>query len=151
MADVNRRHRPGGEAEWEEILHEENGIIAGDFNCHSKRWDSGVKAEGADFWTRWTEELIDTYDLQIINNGKATYHKDNSDCSSAIDLTLAGRKFQIEGWEVVTDDDAPTGSGHEVIRWRAKGIQELGNNQKEQVEDLPSSGIPYYDCASWSA
>ena len=106
---------------WEEILGDLDGkcIIAGDFNSHSKRWDNGANVREGGGSARWLERLINDYNLSIHSSGEATYYKDNSACSSAIDLqvVLAQRGVRVVGWRVEDDDEAATTSDHEVISW----------------------------------
>lgn len=133
-AETNRSQREGAKVRWELALEKNNGIVAGDFNAHSKRWDAALDREGRDVWARWMEDLIDTYDLQITNDGEHTFFRDNSEYSAAINLTLSGSDVIISDWEVVRDDAAVTGSDHEVIRWKAGGRHEdprPGRNEEE--------------------
>ena len=127
--------RPGGsrpveEGDWEALLGDGKGVIAGDFNSNSKRWDHEDVREGGGA-ARWTIGLIDDFNLRACNSGEATYFKNGSSYSSAIDLTLAGSEVQVEKWEVIKDDEATTGSDHEVISWEVNVGPKGGSEEEE--------------------
>ena len=130
------RTRPMEEAEWEEILGGTEGrvIIAGDFNSHSRRWDSGANVREEGGAGRWLGQLIDDFDLCIHSSGEATYHKDNSTYSSAIDLILAQRGVRVvdSSWRIEDDDEAATTSDHEVISWSVD--LDTDNEVEEELE-----------------
>ena len=139
-ARTNRDQRPGSKLLWREALERDNGIIAGDFNCHSKRWDNKRETEDQDRWTKWTEDLIDTHELTIANNGDYTYYKDNSEYSSAMDLTLAGSMVEICDWKICSEDEADTGSDHEIIQFGVREDQGTATLRTTEEEYMPSRG-----------
>ncbi len=90
-------------------------IAVGDFNAHHQWWNSNVRNQKrADSIISWT----DTYHLQLLNEEDTpTYHYRNGTGTSVLDLTFAtpsSTEF-ITSWAV--DDEATTGSDHEVIRF----------------------------------
>ena len=137
--EADRNRKPGSKPQWTEALSRNNGVIAGDFNCHSKRWDK-IETKNRDRWTRWTEDLIDTHELEIANDGEHTYHKDNSEYSSAMDLTLAGTMVEVHNWTMIDDDTAVTGSDHEIIQFGIKGTQESTTGRIPEKEEMPTRG-----------
>ena len=50
--ETDRDRRTGSKLQWTEALARDNGVIAGDFNCHSKRWDNKIETENRDRWIR---------------------------------------------------------------------------------------------------
>ena len=82
--------RPCEEMDWTEVLDDQVGVVGGDFNSHSSRWDpreERQRGRGAD----WTLNVIDQIDLRVINDGTSTYHRNKSDYEAVLDLTLAER------------------------------------------------------------
>jgi hypothetical protein len=90
-------------------------IIVGDFNAHHQWWNSSVTTpKRAETIINWT----DTHRLQLINEEDIpTYHYRNGTGTSILDLTFATPTSaeSITSWAV--DDEATTGSDHEVIRF----------------------------------
>ena len=90
-------------------------IIAGDFNAHHQWWNYAVKTpKRAEAIIHWT----DTNNLQLLNQEDTpTYHYRNGTGTSILDLTFAPPTTteSITSWAV--DDEATTGSDHEVIRF----------------------------------
>jgi hypothetical protein len=90
-------------------------IIVGDFNAHHQWWNSSVKTpKRAETIINWT----DTHRLQLINKEDIpTYHYRNGTGTSILDLTFATPTSaeSMTSWAV--DDEATTGSDHEVIRF----------------------------------
>lgn len=60
-------------------------IIMGDFNSHSPVWGSRNRDNRGKIW----EDLIDEFNLAILNDGTATHFSTAYQSFSAIDLTLA--------------------------------------------------------------
>ena len=93
----------------------EKAIIVGDFNAHHPWWNSNVQTpKRAESIINWT----DTYNLQLLNEEDTpTYHYRNGTGTSILDLTFAtpSSTESITSWAV--DDEATTGSDHEVIRF----------------------------------
>ena len=130
------RERPGEGIDWTGVLEDGKGIMGGDFNCHSSRWDHREERErGRD--ADWTIGVIDEFDLRIINNGTSTYHRHDKEkglYESVIDLTLAGDEVRVSNYKVLKGYQGETGSDHRVISWRidigqghnGKQLQEMG-------------------------
>ena len=95
------------------ILLPEKAIIAGDFNAHHPWWNSNVQTpKRAEPIINWT----DSYHVQLINKEDTpTYHYRNGTGTSILDLTFVtpSSTESITSWAV--DDEATTGSDHEVI------------------------------------
>ena len=93
----------------------QHAIIAGDFNAHHQWWNSSVKTpKRAEAIIHWT----DINNLQLLNEEDTpTYHYRNGTGTSILDLTFATPTTteSITSWAV--DDEATTGSDHEVIRF----------------------------------
>lgn len=135
FGQVGQRERPAERGDWLDMLGDGKGVVAGDFTSYSRRWDSGPNVKGGGPAT-WTIGLIDEYGLRVCNSGEATYYKDNSTYSSAISLTLAGTGVQVSDWEVVKEEEAVTGSDHEVISWKVN----VGPHGGPKEEDITHVG-----------
>ena len=111
------RDRGATRARWDEILLEENCILAGDFNVHSPVWNphcTGSQHRDAAF----LEELIETHELVVKNDGQVT--QPASKCHSIIDLTLATPKAApfCQEWRILDGEEHATGSDHVIIEWK---------------------------------
>ena len=93
----------------------QHAIITGGFNAHHQWWNSAVKTP------KRAEAIInctDTNNLQLLNEDDTpTYHYRNGTGTSILDLTFATPTTteSITSWAV--DDEATTGSDHEVTRF----------------------------------
>ena len=90
-------------------------VICGDFNAHHSWWNSKIqKAIRSEYLVKWLKinkcNLINTPDLY-------TFFAHLGNSSSIIDLTFANSKIEnaITNWSI--DENAVTGSDHEVIRF----------------------------------
>ena len=101
-------------ARWDDLLLEDC-IIAGDFNAHSPMWNPACSQRRD---ARFLEELINTHNLQVLNDERAT--RPASTCHSIIDLTLATPEVAnfCQDWKILDEDQEATGSDHVVIEWR---------------------------------
>jgi exonuclease III len=93
---------------------EKRSIICGDFNAHHSWWNSRISnpircLELIPWLERFNFELKNIEDL-------ATFHRSNTENTSVIDLTFATTAIEseIDNWYI--DEEAYTGSDHEVIR-----------------------------------
>src|SRR6266705_2893381 len=90
-------------------------IAVGDFNAHHQWWNSSIRTpKRADNIITWT----DAHNLQLLNEEDIpTYNYRNGTGTSVLDLTFATPTSteSITSWAV--DDEATTGSDHEVIRF----------------------------------
>ena len=95
------------------IPHPEKAIIVGDFNAHNPWWNSNVKTpKRAESIIKYT----DIHNLLLINvEDTTTYNYRNGTGTSILDLTFVTPTSteSITSWAV--DDEATTGSHHEVI------------------------------------
>ena len=96
--------RPAEEALWDDILVEDNCLVAGDFNAHSPLWNPKCTTrKNATF----LEELVKSFDFQILNDDQATRPpaRDEDGIHSVIDLTLAapGAGPFCEDWRVAEE------------------------------------------------
>lgn len=116
-------YRPAERAEWDDILAEETTIVAGDFNAHSRMWNPHCTARRD---ATFLEELIRSFDLQDLNDGKTTRQarREGDTPNSVIDLTLAGAGAGPDGreWRVLDEEEDATGSDHELIEGRWMGL-----------------------------
>ena len=90
-------------------------VICGNFNPHHNWWNSkiqqAIRSENLVKWLKLNRcSLINTPDL-------CTYYAHSGSSSSVIDLTFANSKIEnaITNWSI--DENADTGSDHEVIRF----------------------------------
>ena len=90
-------------------------VICGDFNAHHSWWNSKIqnafRSENLVKWLKLNKcSLINTPDLY-------TFFAHSGNSSSIIDLTFANFKIEnaITNWSI--DENAVTGSDHEVIRF----------------------------------
>ena len=90
-------------------------VICGDFNAHHNWWNSktqhAIRSENLVKWLKINKcNLINTPDL-------CTFYAYSGSSSSVIDLTFANSKIEnaITNWAI--DENAITGSDHEVIRF----------------------------------
>ena len=90
-------------------------IVCGDFNAHHNWWNSkiqhAIRSENLVKWLKINKcSLINTPDL-------CTFYAHSGSSSSVIDLTFANSKIEnaITNWAI--DENAVTGSDHEVIRF----------------------------------
>ena len=90
-------------------------IICGDFDAHHNWWNSkiqhAIRSENLVKWLKINKcSLINTPDL-------CTFYAHSGSSSSVIDLTFANSKIEnaITNWAI--DENAVTGSDHEVIRF----------------------------------
>jgi exonuclease III len=97
------------------IKPEKRSIICGDFNAHHSWWNSRIFnpircLELIPWLERFNFELKNIEDL-------ATFHRSNSENISIIDLTFATTAIEskVDNWHI--DEEAYTGSDHEVIRF----------------------------------
>ena len=101
---------------------------------------------------RFLEELINTHNLQVLNDERAT--RPASTCHSIIDLILETPEVAnfCQDWNILEGDQEATGSDHVVIEWRwtkpasevTKGWKIRGcalkeRLDKEKEEDWPST------------
>lgn len=98
----------------------ENFIMLGDFNAHSPLWGGRSRNVRG----RIIENVIDDYNLCIMNTGEDTHFSEASKTFSAIDLTLATSSVaSLFNWEVEVDG---MGSDHFPIKLK----QGAGPNDK---------------------
>src|ERR1700704_1721444 len=117
-------------------------IICGDFNSHYGWWDSAtsnvLRAEGLIRWLAQYEcELINTPDVP-------THNYRNGRGASVINLAFATPMVYhaIQDWAV--DDEHPTGSDHELIRFNIQVDQNVDN-----MAEHPISWPYNYKKADW--
>ena len=126
--------RPCEGIDWTGVLEDGKGVMGGDFNCHSNRWDRREEKEyGRD--AEWTLGIIDEFGLRIINDGTCTYNKHDRNggfYESVIDLTLAGEEVRVSDYRVLEGDQGETGSDHRVISWRI----DLGGGHRKHRQDV---------------
>lgn len=102
-------------------------IIGGDLNAKSHRWSSPVTNSRADI----TEELIDTCNLHLLNNGnKPTCVRHNG--SSFVDITLTSENIIAENWEVLDEEECH--SDHRYIQFTIRA--------ETTCHPRPDRGIP---------
>jgi hypothetical protein len=95
-------------------------IITGDLNAHHTLWNSRVRRN-----TRANElaALIEDEGWHLINVPDiATYQYQNGTGSSVLDLTIASPAVAREVTNWAVDDENPTGSDHEVIRFQVTSL-----------------------------
>jgi hypothetical protein len=111
----------GEDREWtikrslQTIKPEKRSIVCGDFNAHHSWWNSRISnpircSELIPWLERFNFELKNIEDL-------ATFHRSNTENASIIDLTFAtiAIESKVDNWYI--DEEAYTGSDHEVIRF----------------------------------
>jgi hypothetical protein len=107
--------RPVRQVRWQDIMTEKT-IVCGDFNSHSRRWDTNCREErDSKFWKDWQEE----YMMQLGNNGQPTRNGSNG-TQSVIDLTWSSPlESPLAQWRMGTESEE-TGSDHRLIIWETK-------------------------------
>ena len=90
-------------------------VIFGDFNAHHNWWNSiihyAIRSENLVKWLKLNKfSLINTPDL-------CTLYAHSGSSSSVIDLTFANTKIENAMTNWSTNENAVTGSDHEVIRF----------------------------------
>ena len=70
-------HRPAERAQWDLLLEENNGpiMLAGDFNVHSSVWNPQCQERRR---ARFLDDLIDTFQLKILNDDSQSRFSGNS-------------------------------------------------------------------------
>jgi hypothetical protein len=90
-------------------------IITGDLNAHHSLWNSQARCH-----PRADEivTLIEDHGWHLVNvPDTPTYHYRNGTGSSVIDPTIAAPAVAREVMDWAIDEDHPTGSDHEVVRF----------------------------------
>ena len=84
-------------------------LLLGDFNCHNPLWGGNfLDAKG-----RIIDDIIQTNDLNLYNNGAMTFHNVYTNDFSAIDLSLSSSAIHLDfNWEI---DEYLHGSDHYPI------------------------------------
>ena len=81
-------------------------LLLGDFNCHNPLWGGNLlDAKG-----RIIDDIIQTNDLTLYNNGAMTFHNVYTNDFSAIDLSMSSAAIHLDfNWEI---DEYLHGSDH---------------------------------------
>jgi hypothetical protein len=99
----------------QDIKPDKRTIICGDFNAHHSWWNSTISSPIR------TIELIpwlERYSFELKNiEDQATFLRSNTENLSIIDLTFATKAIETEIGNWYIDEEAGTGSDHEVIRF----------------------------------
>jgi len=94
--------------EYRNLISKPNSLIVGDFNSYSPLWG----ANKTDQRGKALEDLIEQYNLCILNNGQGTHIKHRGGLSP-IDLSLASNNLALKcNWRVSSDS---LGSDHYPI------------------------------------
>lgn len=129
--DRERRDRGAMKARWDEILLEDC-VLAGDFNAHSPIWNPQcTRSQRRD--ATFLEELVETHELVVKNNGQAT--RPASMCHSVIDLILATPNAApfCKEWRTLDSEEHATGSDHVMIEWKwTKPVPKVDKSWKVQ-------------------
>ena len=97
-----------------DIILPDRAIICGDFNAHHPWWNSIANPIRAETLTTW----LSKYNCKLINTPDiVTYTQYSGNTSSVLNLTFAtpGVYQSISDWQV--NEEATTGSDHEVIQF----------------------------------
>ena len=98
-------------------------IIIGDFNAKHTLWVSN----SCNRWGNIVEELIDKYDIVLMNDGTPTRYDQYHNTTSAIDISLCSSSIRLDyGWSV---DNNLYGSDHWPIHLK-------------YMENIPSPSVP---------
>ena len=88
--------------DWENLIDQLGGkfMILGDFNAHSPAWGSKQRCEKGKMW----ENLIESFDFEILNDGKPTHVNCATKNFSNIDVTLTSNNLDKNySWKVLDD------------------------------------------------
>ena len=114
--------RPAQRAQWDFLLEESESltIVVGDFNAQSPVWNHLCQERRRE---KFLEDLIDTFDLHILNNDSVIRFCGPN--HSIINSTLAtpGAALNIKDWRIVEWEEG-TGSDHVAIQWRWEDTSE---------------------------
>ena len=105
-------HRPTRDLDWSKLITEHT-ILLGDFNAHSKIWNSRCQQQrNATFW----EAVVEDNGLAYVGDGQQTCFTPNTDLYSVIDLVFTNedKQHQVKA-RVINNDDDSTESDHEMI------------------------------------
>jgi hypothetical protein len=90
-------------------------VICGDFNAHHSWWNSTIASP-----IRCTELVpwLERYSFELKNiEDQATFLRSNTENLSIIDLTFATKAIETDIGNWYIDEEAGTGSDHELIRF----------------------------------
>ena len=104
-------------------------LLLGDFNAHNPLWGS----RAIDHKGKAIEDLIDTNDIALYNDGSMTFHNINDDYYSALDLSISSSSIHLDfNWSV---GDYLNGSDHFPIHLKYTKNMPIETPPKWKVEE----------------